>query len=66
MADDPIMMGGVSHSEDHGTETLQSTVQDQWDRFDALGINANRNRDDERPRIRDDVAHGQPIGDLFL
>lgn len=41
---------------------MEQRFEELADRFDALSLDANINRNDERQRTGDDVPHGQPRG----
>ena len=46
---------------DHRFQVFEGCFDEIVDRLDALALGANRGRNEDRRRLRDDVAQGQPI-----
>ena len=49
---------------DRRFQALEGCFNEIVDMLDALAIGANRNRNDDRRRLRDEVAQGQPVNRL--
>ena len=54
----------LADSVDYRFQAFEGRFDDIVDQLNALAIGANRDRNDDRRRLRDDVAQGQPVNRL--
>ena len=54
-------MKALANSVDHRFQAFERRFDEIVNRLDALAIGANRGRNDDKLRLRADVAQGQPI-----